>query len=117
MVLGTAVKCIFHLILPKSTLHALVDFGDDVTGIISFLRIVEESTNDGRCLVSQPDGKQHDAALIFTGTNKNKDCTCKQKEIEKDDGAIDDSDEENLNKDKSNGDTLDGDKLDGRQIG
>ena len=53
MVLGTAVKCIFHLILPKSTpLHALVDFGDDVTGITPFLRIVEESTNDGRCLVS-----------------------------------------------------------------
>ena len=54
---------------------------------------------------------------MYSGTNKNKDCTCKQKEIEKDDEAIDDSDEENLNKDKSNGDTLDGDKLDGDKLG
>ena len=68
MVLGTAIKCIFFLIGPKSTpSNALVDFGDNVTGIIPFLRIVEENTNDGRCLVSWPDEKQHDAALIFTG--------------------------------------------------
>ena len=68
MVLGIAVKCIFFLIGAKSTpSHALVDFGDDGTGIIPFSRIVEGNMNDGRCLVSWPDGKQYDAALIFTG--------------------------------------------------
>ena len=50
-----------------SASHVLVDFGDESTTIIPFSRIVDGSTENGRCYVKWPDGKEYDATLVFTG--------------------------------------------------
>jgi len=53
---------------PKpSALHALVDFGDEGTIIIPFSRIIGSSTDNERCCVKWPDGKEYDATLVFAG--------------------------------------------------
>jgi len=44
-----------------------VDFGNEGTTIIPFSRIVGGSTDNGRCCVKWPDGKEYDAALVFAG--------------------------------------------------
>ena len=50
-----------------SASHALVDFGDEGTTIIPFSKIVGSSTENERCCVKWPNGKEYDAAMVFTG--------------------------------------------------
>ena len=57
----------FFLGLKPSASHALVDFGSEGTTVIPFSRIVGSSTDNGRCCVKWPDGKEYDAALVFAG--------------------------------------------------
>ena len=104
---STAVKCYSLFSGLKSTaLYSLVDFGDEGTAILQFSRIVDGSTIDKRCRVKWSDGKEYDAALVFTGksfitelkasllpaysniisllySGTNKECISKRKELEK----------------------------------
>ena len=66
MVPSTMNICFFSGPKPRA-LHALVDFGNEGTTIIPFLRIVGGSTDNGRYCVKWPDGKEYDAALVFAG--------------------------------------------------
>ena len=57
----------FFLRAETKRFACLSGFGNEGTTVIPFSRIVGSSTDNGRCCVKWPDGKEYDAALVFVG--------------------------------------------------